>query len=98
MKKDDNIYKSELFNYGIEFLKKVFDIELGSKATYIKINENLISINQEIINETFELLIKKWKVLANNASSKIFENISRDITDDLIAFGGDDVFYSGMLD
>jgi hypothetical protein len=130
LKKDENIYKSELFNYGIELLKEVFDTELGSKATYRKITENPISINSETMNETFKFLIKKWKVLAKNtslrnitwyvkqakiifkyqgtayalypshidASSEIFESIRRDITDDLISFGGEDVLYSGILD
>lgn len=130
MKKDDDINKSDLFNYGIELLKKVFDTELGSKATYRKISQKPISINSETMNETFEFLIKKWKVLARNeslrnvtwyvkqasiifmyqgtayvlypshldTSSEIFESIERDIVDDLVAFGGEDVFYSGMLD
>jgi len=130
IKKDPIIKKSELFDYGIELLEKVFDIKLGTKAGYRKIKEEPIAINLESANDTFNFLIKKWTTLANNtsesniswyvkqasiifkydgtayglypdtidASNELFECISDDIIDDLVAFGAKDVFYTGMLD
>lgn len=130
MEKNEIISSSDLFGYGIQLLRDVFDSKFGSQATYRKIADETISMSTEKSNEMFKFLIKKWKRDIDNADTdniswyikqaniifsyedtayalypscleidnEVFDLISDEFIDDLIAFGCEDVFYSGMLD